>query len=290
MSGTLFLVGTPIGNLEDLTDRARRTLAEVDLVAAEDTRRTGRLMERIGVRKPMVSFFEGNERQRVPELLTRLREGANVALVSDAGLPGLSDPGYRLVAACVEAGVAVDVVPGPSAVLSALVVSGLPTDRFVFEGFLPRSGKARSDRLAALAAERRTIVLFESPKRIRKTLEDLRGAAGDRRVAVARELTKLHQEVIRGTVGEVLAATADRDLKGEIVLVVEGAAQGSDGDPRRAFDIAAAMVSGGARKREAAREASRQTGVPAGSIYELLVAAAREDVRPPGPGGHNGSG
>src|SRR6266540_3432439 len=221
LAGTLYLVGTAIGNLGDLTDRARQTLAAVDLVAAEDTRRTGRLLSGLGIKARMLSFFEGNEEERIHELLRALAGGADVAVVSDAGMPGLSDPGYRLVAACVEAGIAVDVAPGPSAVVAALVISGLPTDRFVFEGFLPRSGKARTERLAALAREPRTIVLFESPNRVARTLQDLLGAGGDRRVAVVRELTKMHQEVIRGSLKEVAETLATRELKGEVVIVVE---------------------------------------------------------------------
>ena len=274
MRGTLYLVGTPIGNLEDITDRARRTLSEVDLVAAEDTRRTGRLLAHVGVKKPLLSLFEGNEKERIPLLLGRLREGVNVAVVSDAGMPGLSDPGYRLVAACVEAGIPVDVVPGPSAVLSALVVSGLPTDRFVFEGFLPRAGTHRADRLRAIAGETRTVVLFESPKRLERTLADLLAAGGDRRIAVARELTKLHQEVLRGSLAEVAERIRGRELKGEVALVIGGAIEAEPGEGK-AFDIAAELVSGGARKREAAREASRRTGVPAGRIYEALVSSGK---------------
>jgi 16S rRNA (cytidine1402-2'-O)-methyltransferase len=276
MTGTLFLVGTPIGNLEDITDRARRTLSEVDLIAAEDTRRTGRLLARLGLRKPLLSFFEGNERERIPHLLARLREGTNVAVVSDAGMPGLSDPGYRLVAACVEADIPVDVVPGASAVITALVVSGLPTDRFAFEGFLPRTGPNRGKRLQAIAADTRTTVLFESPRRLERTLTDVAAIAGDRRVAIARELTKLHQEVIRGRIGEVLDRIRGRDLKGEVVVVVEGASEVADGDASgRAFDIATELVASGARKRDAAREAGRQTGVPAGRIDNALVSSGQ---------------
>src|SRR5437762_3443281 len=189
-NGTLFLVGTPIGNLGDLSDRARKTLGSVDVVACEDTRRTGRLLASFGIRAArLVSFFEGNERQRVAELVRLLAEGSDVAVVSDAGMPGLSDPGYRLVAVCVEQGVPVDVVPGPSAAVAALVVSGLPTDRFVFEGFLPRAGTARSARVRALAQESRTAVVFESPRRVASTLLEFAAALGDRRVAVVRELT-----------------------------------------------------------------------------------------------------
>lgn len=275
MAGTLYLVGTPIGNLGDMTDRARQTLGAVDLVAAEDTRRTGRLLSGLGIKARMLSFFEGNEVERIPELLRTLAGGSDVALVSDAGMPGLSDPGYRLVAACVEAGIAVDVIPGPSAVVSALVFSGLPTGRFAFEGFLPRSGKARSERLETLAGEERTIVLFESPRRVTSTLRDLLGACGDRRVAVVRELTKLHQEIIRGRMSEVVAQIGSRELKGEVVLVLEGGRPQSSGDESEAVRLADSLVQGGARKRDAARRVSALTGVPASRIYDGLVRSSR---------------
>jgi 16S rRNA (cytidine1402-2'-O)-methyltransferase len=271
VAGTLFLVGTPIGNLGDLTDRARRTLAEVGLIACEDTRRTGRLLAGLGIKARLLSFFEGNEAERMPQILEQLRAGTDVAVVSDAGMPSLSDPGYRLVAACVDAGIRIDVIPGPSAAVAALVISGLPTDRFVFEGFLPRSGKARADRLASLEREPRTVVLFESPRRVAATLQDLLAAVGDRRVVVARELTKLHQEVIRGLTSEVLGQIRGRELKGEVVLVLEGATGALEADPSTAAAVAAELVAGGLRKREAAREASRRTGVPAGKIYAELV-------------------
>lgn len=271
MAGTLYLVGTPIGNLGDFTDRARETLAAVDLVAAEDTRRTGRLLAGLGVKARMLSFFEGNEADRIPEILRVLAEDSDVAVVSDAGMPGLSDPGYRLVAACVKEGIEVDVIPGPSAAVSALVVSGLPTDRFVFEGFLPRSGKARSQRLEALAGEARTIVLFESPRRVKTMLSDLLAACGDRRVAVVRELTKLHQEVIRGRLSEVLEQIGSRELKGEVVLVIEGGSPRPSGDEEEALNLAESLVQGGARKRDAARRVSELTGIPAGRIYDGLV-------------------
>jgi len=270
--GTLFLVGTPIGNLEDMTDRARRVLSSVDLIAAEDTRRTGRLLAGFGIEGRLVSFFEGNERSRVPELLEALRRGSHVAVVSDGGMPGLSDPGYRLVAACVAEGIPVDVVPGPSAAVAALVVSGLPTDRFVFEGFLPRSGQARARRLEALVSEARTIVLFESPRRAARTLADLVEILGQRRAAVVRELTKLHQEVLRGELTELLESLRDRELKGEVVLVVEGAHEAAQpGDLAEAVRKAKNLLQGGARKRDAAREAARATGVPASRIYAELV-------------------
>ena len=272
MPGTLFVVATPIGNLEDITLRALRVLREVSVIAAEDTRRTGRLLAGFGIKGRLVSYFEGNERSRVPELLQALRDGSDVAVVSDGGMPGLSDPGYRLVSACAEEGITVDVVPGPSAVVAALVVSGLPTDRFVFEGFLPRSGQARARRMVELESEPRTIVIFESPKRVGRTLADLAEALGDRRAAVVRELTKLHQEVLREKLSELSAQLRDRELKGEVVLVIAGA-----DDEERTIDVeeaarhAAELVAGGARKRDAAREAARATGVPASRIYAELV-------------------
>jgi 16S rRNA (cytidine1402-2'-O)-methyltransferase len=273
-TGTLYLVGTPIGNLGDISDRARETLGSVAVVACEDTRRTGRLLAAFGIRAAkLISFFEGNERQRVAELVRALNGGSDVAVVSDAGMPGLSDPGYRLVAACVEQGIPVDVVPGPSAAVAALVVSGLPTDRFVFEGFLPRSGRARAARLAALVDEPRTIVLFESPRRLAGTLTDLHDALGDRRAAMARELTKMHQEILRGSLSSVKEETAGREMKGEVVVVVEGAGERDRpaGDTEEAVRLAASFVTGGARKREAARRAAAETGVPARRIYEALV-------------------
>ncbi len=280
MAGTLFLVGTPIGNLEDLTDRARRVLSSADLIAAEDTRRTGRLLQRLEIKARMVSFFEANEAKRLPELIDALREGATVAVVSDAGMPGLSDPGYRLVAACVEEGIPVDVAPGPSAAVAALVISGLPTDRFVFEGFLPRSGKRRSERLESLAAEPRTIVLFESPKRVAGLLEDLHAAVGDRRAALVRELTKQHQEILRARLGELLEDVRGRELRGEVVVIVEGSnARREKSEVGDAVALAAEFVARGERKREAARRAGRLTGVPANRIYARL-ATSRPDRAP----------
>ena len=262
--GTLFVVGTPIGNLEDLSDRARRVLRDVDLIAAEDTRRAGLLLKRIGAHARFLSFFEGNERERVPQIVALLAGGQDVALVSDAGMPGVSDPGYRLVAACAEAGLPVDVVPGPSAAVAALVASGLPTDRFAFEGFLPRAGRARRERLAAVGADPRTTVLFESPRRTARALADLLTACGDRRAAVCRELTKLHQEVLRGTLSELAASVAGRELKGEVTLVIEGAPAASEADGiDEAVALARSLTEEGMRKRDAARAAAARTGVAA---------------------------
>jgi 16S rRNA (cytidine1402-2'-O)-methyltransferase len=273
-AGTLYLVGTPIGNLDDVTARARATLGSVELIAAEDTRRTGLLLSRLGIAHGrLLSLFDGNEAARVPEVVAALQAGTNVALVSDAGMPGVSDPGYRLVAACVEAGIPVDVVPGPSAVLAALVISGLPTDRFAFEGFLPRSGRARTERLREVAADPRTLVLFESARRALQTLRDLSAVAGQgRRAALVRELTKLHQEVLRGTLAEIAAEVEGRaELKGEVVLVLEGAGAAPAGTLEDAARIAAGLIDGGAKKREASRLASERTGVPARQIYQSLL-------------------
>ena len=270
MSGHLYVVGTPIGNLADLSERARATLGSVDLVAAEDTRRTGRLLAHLGLKVRMLSLFEGNERQRIDELLDRLREGERVALVSDAGMPAVSDPGFRLLRAAVDAGVEISVVPGPSAVTAALVVSGLPTDRWVFEGFLPRRPNERRERLRALAHDPRTVVLFESPLRVITLLRDVLVELGDRRAAVARELTKLHEEVVRGRISEVLASLLDTEPRGELVVVIEGA-EAVAPDLDEMVEEARRLVADGMRKREAAAAVARRGGGSANEIYGALV-------------------
>jgi 16S rRNA (cytidine1402-2'-O)-methyltransferase len=273
VAGTLYLVGTPIGNLGDMTERAKETLRSVDLVAAEDTRRTGRLLSAFGIKTKTVSLFEGNERVRTEELLVALRQGTRVAVVSDAGMPGLSDPGFRLVRACAEEGIDVEVVPGPTAVVAALVVSGLPTDRFVFEGFLPRKAGERRARLRALRADPRTVVLFESPHRMATLLRDVLVELGDRRVAMARELTKLHEEVVRGRASEVLARLADSEPKGEVVLVLEGAQEATAPDVGELVGEAQALVAAGMKKRQAASEVARRYGASANDLYAALLRA-----------------
>jgi 16S rRNA (cytidine1402-2'-O)-methyltransferase len=269
--GVLHIVATPIGNLGDLSDRARETLGAVDLVVAEDTRRTGRLLHAIGVRATLRSFFDGNERARTPAIVRELLDGRSVALVSDGGMPLVSDPGYRLVAACVEAGVEVRVVPGPSAVLAALVVSGLPTDRFSFEGFLPRAAGERRARLAAVAHDPRTLVFFESPRRVPGMLRDLVTTVGDRRVALCRELTKLHEEVRRGSATEVLASVESDPVRGEVVVVVEGDRDGAPVDMAAAVASARALVADGARKRDAAHAVADRLGISANEVYRALL-------------------
>ncbi|MEX0754642.1 MAG: 16S rRNA (cytidine(1402)-2'-O)-methyltransferase [Actinomycetota bacterium] len=273
MSGTLHLVGTPIGNLGDIGERALQVLAAVDVVAAEDTRRTGRLLSRFGIRARLVSFFEGNERERTVELLALLREGSDVAVVSDAGMPGMSDPGFRLVRACADDGIEVRVVPGPSAVIAALVVSGLPTDRFVFEGFPPRKAGERRRRLAELATDPRTLVCFESPHRVRTLLRDALVAFGDRRAALAREITKVHEQVLRGRISDVLSQLGDDDPKGEIVVVFEGAAATEEPDQDELLEQVRALVERGERKRAAAQHVARERGVSANDLYRALLQA-----------------
>ncbi|MBS1262800.1 MAG: Ribosomal RNA small subunit methyltransferase I [Calditrichaeota bacterium] len=220
--GRLYVISTPIGNLADISERAVDVLREVDVIAAEDTRHTGRLLERFAIETPMRSYHEHNERRVTAGLLELLREGRSLALVSDAGTPAVSDPGYRLLSAAAENGVAIVPVPGASAVLAALAVSGLPSDRFAFEGFLPKK-KGRATRLAELAGEPRTLVVYESPLRLAGTLADLAAAFGsERRAAVCRELTKLHEQVVRGTLAELARAYETEPVRGEVTLVVEG--------------------------------------------------------------------
>ena len=280
MAGVLFLVGTPIGNLEDLSDRARSTLASVDLVVAEDTRRTGRLLRSLGIRSPQLSMFEGNEDRRAIQVVERLEAGEDVAVVTDGGMPLVSDPGYPLVTRAIERGIEVRAVPGPSAALTALVLSGLPTDRFAFEGFLPRRGRDRAARLAAIRDDPRTSILFESPRRVALLLREVASTVGeDRRVALCRELTKLHEEVLRGTAGEVLRAVGDRELKGEIVLVVEGNREAASPDTAALLEEVRRLVEGGTRTREAARAVAERhgPGASANALYRMLV----EGERPP---------
>lgn len=224
--GTLFLVATPIGNLEDITHRALRVLGEVSVVAAEDTRRTRRLLEHFRISVPVVSLFEHNERARTPGMIRRLASGDSIAVVTDAGSPGVADPGFPLARAAIEAGIRVESIPGPSAVIAAVQVSGLPSDAFTFVGFLPARPGARRRRLEELSARRETVVAFESPHRILATLEDLEAVWAERPIALARELTKAFEEVLRGTAREVRERlTADR-ARGEMVLVLGGRTRG----------------------------------------------------------------
>jgi len=251
------VVATPIGNLEDITLRAVRVLGEVDLVAAEDTRSAGVLLSHHGVSTPTTSLYKDNEQRRGAQLVERLRGGEAVALISEAGMPGVSDPGHRLVVRCVEAGVPVDVIPGPSAVPTALVLSGLPTDQFTFLGFLPRKGRARTRALQRAAEEPRTLVLFESPRRAGKTLADLLGAlGGDRPAALVREMTKLHQEVLRAPLGELARRFREEAPRGEVTLVVGGADAGEEPPEEEVEREVAQRLTEGQSPRQISRELS----------------------------------
>lgn len=269
-TGTLWLVATPIGNLGDLPPRAVEVLAGCALVCCEDTRRTGKLLQHAGVRAERLAVAnEHTEVSRIGEVLDLLAEGRDVAVVTDAGTPGVSDPGERLVRAVLDAGHAVSAVPGPAAAVMALVISGLPTGRFVFEGFLPRSGRERTARLAEIAGERRTTVLYEAPHRIERTLADLRAVCGDDRpVAVARELTKLYEETLRGTLGDVDVGTP----RGEYVVVLAGAPD--DDTPVDDDTIRAALraeLAGGGSTRDAVAAVARRLGAPKKVVYALAV-------------------
>ena len=270
--GTLYVVGTPIGNLEDITLRAARVLGEVSLVAAEDTRVSRKLLTHLGVRVPCVSCNEHNWRQRLPELVSALESG-DVALVTDAGMPGVSDPGAAVVAAVAAEGIDVRVIPGPSAVGTALAVSAMPADSFTFLGFLPRRGRERRERLAGLAAAPDTLVIFESPHRLRATLADMLKTLGDRRLAVCRELTKLHEEVWRGSISDAMERFAEP--RGEFVLVVAGAGARDEGkapdSQEQARELLAALRQSGARAREAVAEVMAATGLPRSEVYRMWV-------------------
>ncbi|NNG18264.1 16S rRNA (cytidine(1402)-2'-O)-methyltransferase [Naumannella sp. ID2617S] len=272
----LVLAGTPIGSAEDASPRLLRTLATAEVIAAEDTRRLHGLLQRLGVQTSakVVSYFEGNEAVRTPELVAELREGRTVVLVTDAGMPSVSDPGYRLVAAAVAEGVAVTAVPGPSAVLTALAVSGLPVDRFTFEGFLPRRAGERSRRLARLATEERTMVFFEAPHRLADFLDDAATAlGGDRSAAVCRELTKTYEEVRRGGLAE-LAGWAREHARGEITVVISGAPL-ADADPVDAVAEVQQLMAEGARLKPAVAEVAERSGVPRNALYQAVLDARK---------------
>ena len=268
MPGRLTICPTPIGNLEDLSPRGRRALEEADLVACEDTRRAGRLFERLEIKRPkFVSYHEANETQRARQLAQAVERGAKLVLISDAGTPLISDPGYRLLQACVERALEVEVLPGPSAVITALVASALPTDRWRFEGFLPR----RAGELERVLSGAETVVAFESPRRLPQSLAALAALAPDRPAAVCRELTKLHEEVVRGTLGELARRFRD-DVKGEIVVVITPSA-GPAASPDIAFAVDALrrLVQSGARPRAAAGVVAALTGTRANELYTALT-------------------
>ncbi len=271
--GTLYVVGTPIGNLEDITLRALRVLREVALIAAEDTRTAGKLLARYDISTPRISYFEHNKLARQDRVLAALEKG-DVALISEAGMPGISDPGYELIGATLAAGVKVVPIPGPSATLTALVVSGLPTDRFLYLGFLPRRRAERRRLLQSVAAEPGTLLVFEAPHRLCAALDDLLDILGDRPLAVCRELTKLHEEVRRGTIAEAVTHFAEQPPRGEFTLVIVGAGRGEGAarwDVARVQAAVASLVADGVPRPAAIRSVGKLAGWQKRDVYELMI-------------------
>jgi 16S rRNA (cytidine1402-2'-O)-methyltransferase len=270
--GKLYLVGTPIGNLEDITLRAIRILQSVDLIAAEDTRRTGKLLQHLSISTPQISYNEHNHQTRIQELISRLQQGANLALVTDAGMPSISDPGVELVQAAIAHQITVIPIPGGTAVISALAASGLPTDRFVFEGFLPLKESDRAFRLELFRNETKTIVLYEAPHRILKTLQDLQTVMGERReIVLARELTKIHEEFWRGSLGQAIALyTNERQPKGEYTLVIKGVAETSLITSKTELkQELQQLLAQGMTRSQASRQLAKLTSLSRREIYNL---------------------
>lgn len=272
--GTLYIVGTPIGNLEDMTFRAVRILQTVDIIAAEDTRHTGKLLQHFQVKTPQVSYHEHNRQSRIPELLEHLKNAQAIALVTDAGIPLISDPGYELVKACIDAKIAVVPIPGASAAITALSAAGLPTDRFVFEGFLPAKAQQRREHLESLQTESRTMIFYESPHRLQETLQNLAENFGsNRQIVLARELTKLHEEFLRLTIGEAIAHYENREPIGEYTLVVAGTPP--DKPQLTEAELKAeliAIMSQGISRSQASRQLAKVTSLPRRHLYQLALA------------------
>ncbi|BAZ19645.1 uroporphyrin-III C/tetrapyrrole methyltransferase [Kalymmatonema gypsitolerans NIES-4073] len=271
---TLYVVATPIGNLEDMTFRAVKILQTVDVIAAEDTRHTGRLLQHFQIKTPQVSYHEHNRSSRIPELLEELSNGKAIALVTDAGVPGISDPGYELVKVCIEAGIPVVPIPGANAAITALSAAGLPTDRFVFEGFLPAKGQQRRSHLESLETESRTLIFYESPHRLRETLQDFAEIFGtSRQIVLARELTKLYEEFWRGTIEEAIAHYSQREPQGEYTLLVAGT---PPTQPQLSEEELKAellkIMSQGISRSQASRQLAKVTSLPRRQLYQLALA------------------
>lgn len=275
LSGTLYLVATPIGNLADLSERAIKVLSEVDFIAAEDTRNSMRLLTHLGISKPMVSYFEHNKRERGEQIAARLENGESCALITDAGTPAISDPGEDMVALCAERGIPVTSVPGPVASITALTLSGLPTGRFTFEGFLSVNKAERRAHLSSLANETRTMLFHEAPHKLQATLDDLARTFGeDRRIAICRELTKAHEEILRLTIGKAVAYYKEQSPRGEYVLVVEGAKDAVSTSFWNAMDVpshVAHYINSGMAKMDAIKQVARDRGVAKNEIYKQMV-------------------
>jgi 16S rRNA (cytidine1402-2'-O)-methyltransferase len=271
--GTLYVVGTPIGNLEDMTFRAIRILQTVDTIAAEDTRHTGKLLQHFQIKTNQISYHQHNRQQRLPELLNQLTTGKTIALVTDAGMPSISDPGYELVQGAIEAGITVIPIPGATAGITALSASGLPTDRFVFEGFLPASGQERQQRLEVLAAESRTLIFYESPYRLQQTLQDFATIfSPSRQIVLARELTKLHEQFWRGTIEDAIAYYTDHEPKGEFTLVLAGAPAETPVLSEAALKAELSqLINQGLSRSQAARQLSHLTNLPRRQLYQMAL-------------------
>ncbi|MGV8081040.1 MAG: 16S rRNA (cytidine(1402)-2'-O)-methyltransferase [Syntrophales bacterium] len=280
-TATLYIVATPIGNLEDVTLRALRILKEVRWIAAEDTRRTKKLLNAYGIRTPMVSLYDQTERSRTPSLVRRLQDGQDIAYVADAGTPGISDPGYVLVNGAIGAGIPVVPIPGPTAAIAALCVSGLPMNRFLFAGFLPHRSSARRRFLESLKEEEGTLVFYESPVRLKESIGDMAAVLGNRLAVVARELTKLHEEILRGTLESLREQLSGRELKGEIVLLAGGrpVQDGDVADESILLAVEESRRSGLLSSRDLAAEVSRRLGVSKKRAYELIVRTSDENGR-----------
>lgn len=272
MSGILYVVGTPIGNLGDISPRALRTLEECDFIAAEDTRVTLKLLNHFEIKKPLISYFEHNRRQKGEYITDRILGGENCAIVTDAGMPAVSDPGEDLVALCHEKGIQVSVVPGPSAFVAAIALSGLPVGRFTFEGFLSVSKVSRREHLEEVKKEKRTMVFYEAPHKLSATLSDMYAYFGDRKLAIVREITKIHEEVIRTTLAEASEKFKEESLKGEIVLVIEGYTENEEDIPtlEDAIEKAREYMQEGMSVSFAAKQAAKDTGIKKGDIYKAL--------------------
>lgn len=272
MSGKLFVTGTPIGNLSDFSPRAIDALTNCDFIAAEDTRVTLKLLNHFGIKKPLTSYYEHNKDQKQDTILSRIISGENCVLVSDAGMPAISDPGMELVNACHEHGITVVSVPGPTAFATALAISGMDNGRFTFEGFLSVNKKSRRQHLDEIRAERRTMIFYEAPHKLSATLKDLYEALGERKIAIVREITKIHEEVIRTTLSQAVVDYPDNNLKGEIVLIIEGAKESAKAEVTLddAKELALSFVNAGMSKNDAAKMAAKQSGLKKSDIYKLL--------------------
>ena len=275
MPGTLYIVATPIGNLEDITLRAIRTLKEVDIIAAEDTRHTQTLLRHFTINTPLTSYHEHNERAKTVQLVARLERGESVALVSDAGTPGISDPGYRLVLEATRLGIRVVPIPGPSALIAALSTSGLPTDGFNFRGFLPARKRERRSKLQELRLERYSIIVYETPHRLKESLDDIREIFGDRRMVMGREITKVHEEFLRGRISEVIAEVSRREIRGEVTLIIEGCFDADPPSEEALREEIARLAAAGLRVKEIAEVLGEKYGYSKRQIYGLAMDQGR---------------